>query len=520
VSVPSACPHCQKPLPDGYIGKACPHCRGALGNKRKRSLSGFSFQAMQPTMAGSSRPPHSPHSSAPPREVVEDRWDLPDHGAEAPRERGAVPPAAPTGFPAVPSPMTAKGLRSTMALGGQSPSADAPAPAPVASPTRSSGPDPIRTTALLDPFAWNLDHAQTPAAPPARSSVLDVRTLRQTALGVGAQALPSPPPPAPSAVTGPSLAALRSTALGIGAMPAAPAAPADFEDADDVFEADAFPLVRSTQPSGTTVSTRPPPALDSVDGMHEEIEIPSAPAPDFELGAHYADLENSDPRPSQMPAYSPLRAPPSLRPAPATPVAWAWSIGGAALVLSAVVALRSAPLAVALRAAAGAASLLMLARFGGLSMRALLLLLVALPALAQEALSIASLSRAGAAMLTGALVLLPAGAWISSGRALVRRSLLLAGVVLTVAAMLMPGGVARPWSFGALPALVLALVAMATPARQVSAALTVALMAWAAACSASAGGPTLPAVATGLATAALVLLCGRALAAVVESDEG
>ncbi len=496
MSVPSACPHCQKPLPDGYIGKACPHCRGALANKRKRSLSGFSFQAMQPSMAGSSRPPHSPHSSGPPREVVEDRWDLPDHGVEASRERGAVPPAAPTGFPAVPS------------------------PSPVASPTRASGPDPIRTTALLDPFAWNLDHAQSPAAAPARSSVLDVRTLRQTALGVGAQAAPSPHPPGPSAAAGPSMAALRSTALGIAPMPAAPASTTDFEDSDDVFEADAFPLVRSTQPSGTTVPTRPPPSLDSAGEMHEGIEIPSSPAPDFELGSHYADLEGGDPRPSQMPAYSPLRAPPSLHPPPATPVAWVWSIGGAALVLSAVVALRSAPLAVALRAAAGAASLLMLARFGGLSMRALLLLLVALPALAQEALSIASLSRAGAAVLTGALVLLPAGAWISSDRALVRRALLLAGVVLTVAAMLMPGGVARPWAFGAMPALVLALVAMATPVRPVSAALTVALMAWAAACGASDGGPTLPAVATGLATAALVLLCGRALAAVVESDEG
>ena len=496
MSVPSACPHCQKPLPDGYIGKACPHCRGALGNKRKRSLSGFSFQAMQPSMAGSSRPPHSPHSSGPPREVVEDRWDLPDQGVEVARERGAVPPAAPTGFPAVPS------------------------PTPVASPTRASGPDPIRTTALLDPFAWNLDHAQSPAAPPARSSVLDVRTLRQTALGVGAQSVASPSAPSPAAVTPPPMAALRSTALGIAPSPAAPVASADLADHDEGFEADAFLLVRSTQPSGTTVSTRPPPSLDSADGMHEGIEIPSTPAPDFELGSHYADLEEGDERPSQMPAYSPLRAPPSIQPPPATPVAWVWSVGGAALVLSAVVALRSAPLAVALRAAAGAASLLMLARFGGLSMRALLLLLVALPALAQEALSIASLSRAGAAMLTGALVLLPAGAWISSDRALVRRALLLAGVGLTVAAILMPGGVARPWSFGALPALLLALVSMATPARPVSAALTVALMAWAAACSAIAVGATLPAVATGLAMAALVLLCGRALAAVVESDEG
>ena len=521
MSVASACPHCQKPLPDGYIGRACPHCGGVIAGKRKRSLSGFSFQAMQPGLTVSSRPPHPSRSSVPPREAAEDRWDLPDQGSEPPPERGAVPPASPTGFPAVPGPMSARGIRSTMALGTQSPrEAAAPAPAPVAAPVRSPGVDPLRSTALLDPFAWNLDHAAPPEAPPQRSSVLDIRTLKQTSLGVGTRPSPLPQAPEVPARSSSAAATIRSTALGIAPMPAVPSPPSPFAVPDDLPEADAFPLIRSTQPSGTSVTTRPPPSHDPVAAMQDGIDIPSAPAPapTFELDEHSADLEESDPRPSLLPAYMPLRAPPSRAPRPVTPVGWGWSIGGAALVLSALIALRSAPLAVALRAAAGAASLLMLARFGGLAMRALLLLLVALPALALETLSVPSLSRAGAAVLTSALVLLPAGAWISGDRALVRRALLLAGVVLTVAAMLMPGGVARPWSFGAMPALVLALVAMATPARQVSAALTAALMAWAAACAASAGGPMLPAVATGLATAALVLLCGRALAAVVESD--
>ena len=49
--------------------------------------------------------------------------------------------------------------------------------------------------------------------------------------------------------------------------------------------------------------------------------------------------------------------------------------------------------------------------------------------------------------------------------------------------------------------------------------LTAALMGWAAACGASSGA-RVPAAATGLAMATLVLLCGRALAAVLESDEG
>jgi len=496
-----------------------------IAGKRKRSLSGFSFQAMQPGLTGSSRPPHAARSSVPPREATEDRWDLPDQGSEPPPDRGAVPPAAPTGFPAVPAPMTARGIRSTMALGIQSPrDAAAPAAGPVAAPVRAPGADPLRSTALLDPFAWNLDHAAPPEALPQRSSVLDIRTLKQTSLGVGAR--PSPLPQTPELPARPASAAatIRTTALGVAPVPAVQPAPSPFAVPDDLPEADAFPLIRSTQPSGTPVTTRPPPSFDPMATMQDGIDIPSAPAPapapapTFELDEHSADLDEQEPRPSLLPAYTPLRAPPSRAPGPVTPVGWGWSLGGAALVLSAVIALRSAPLAVALRAAAGAASLLMLARFGGLAMRALLLLLVALPALALEALSVPSLSRAGAAVLTSALALLPAGAWISGDRPLVRRALLLAGVVLTVVAMLMPGGVARPWSFGALSALVLALVAMATPARQVSAALTAALMAWGAACAASAGGPTLLTVSTGLATAALVLLCGRALAAVVESD--
>lgn len=512
MSVASACPHCQKQLPDGYIGRACPHCGGVIAGKRKRSLSGFSFQAMQPGLTASSRPPHASRSSLPPREASEDRWDLPDVGSEPPPERGEVPPASPTGFPAVPVPMTARGVRSTMSLGMQAPS-DAEAPA------RSPGADPLRSTAVLDPFAWNLDHAAQ-EAPPQRSSVLDIRTLKQTSLGVGA--FSSPQPPDPTIRSASAAATIRTTAFGVAPVPAVQAAPSPFAVPDDLPEADAFPLIRSTQPSGTPVTTRPPPPLDPMIAMHEAIDIPSvpspAPAPTFELDEHSADIEEADARPSILPGYTPLRAPPSLAPGPVAQLGWGWSIGGVALVLSAAIALRSAPLAVALRAAAGAASLLMLARFGGLPMRALLLLLVALPALALETLSVPSLSRVGAAVLTSALTLLPAGAWISGDRPLVRRALLLAGVVLTVAAMLMPGGVVRPWSFGALPALVLALVAMATPARLVSAALTAALMAWGAACAASAGGPMLPSVATGLATAALVLLCGRALAAVVESE--
>lgn len=490
-----------------------------IAGKRKRSLSGFSFQAMQPGLTVSSRPPHPSRSSVPPREAAEDRWDLPDQDSGPAPERGAVPPAAPTGFPAVPTPMTARGVRSTMSLGIQAPR-DAAGPAPVAAPVRPPGADPLRSTALLDPFAWNLDHAAPPEAPPQRSSVLDIRTLKQTSLGVGARPSPLPQSPELHARPASAAASIRTTALGVAPVPAVQPAPSPFAVPDDLPEADAFPLIRSTQPSGTPVTTRPPPPLDPMASMHDGIDIPSAPAPapTFELDEHSAEIEVGDARPSILPAYTPLREPPSRPPGPVTPVGWGWSVGGAALVLSAVIALRSAPLSVALRAAAGAASLLMLARFGGLAMRALLLLLVALPALALETLSVPSLSRAGAAVLTSALALLPAGAWISGDRPLVRRALLLAGVVVTVAAMLMPGGVARPWSYGALPALVLALVAMATPARQVSAALSAAMMAWAAACAASAGGPTLPAVSTGLATAALVLLCGRALAAVVESD--
>ncbi len=59
-----------------------------------------------------------------------------------------------------------------------------------------------------------------------------------------------------------------------------------------------------------------------------------------------------------------------------------------------------------------------------------------------------------------------------------------------------------------------------TPARGSRVALTAALMAWAAACGATGGVAMLPSAATGLAMAALVLVCGRALAAVIESDEG
>ncbi len=55
-------------------------------------------------------------------------------------------------------------------------------------------------------------------------------------------------------------------------------------------------------------------------------------------------------------------------------------------------------------------------------------------------------------MLTGALVLLPAGAWMGSERVGLRRALLVAGVALTAASVLMPGGVARPWALGAAPA--------------------------------------------------------------------
>lgn len=514
MSVSSACPHCQQPLPDGFIGKACPHCHGALRNKRKRSLSGFSFQALQPGAAGSSRPPHAPSSSTPPRALVEDRWDLPDLGADPPRERGAVPPAAPTGFPAVPSAMTAQMLRSTMALGVQVPPPAAPAPAPAASPVVPPGASSIRSTALLDPFAWNLDHA----APPPRNSALDVRALKQTALGVSPQGSPAPRPPGTAAGLGPASAALRKTALGVAPLPAAPAIPSQFEVPDDLPEADAFPLVRSSHPPAAR-STRPPPQVDPVAAMADEIDIPSGPVAALDLELDAANLEESGLRPSALPAYSPFRAPPSRRPGPVAPVAWWWSVGGAALVLSAVVVLRSAPFAVALRAAAAVASLLMLARFGGLAMRALLLLLVALPALAQEALSVASLSRAGAAVLTGALVLLPGGAWLSGERPVTRRALLSAGVALAVAAALMPGGVALPWALGAAPVLVLALAALVTPARWVTVSLTAALMAWALACGVS-GRLALPTAATGLAMAALVLLCGRALAAVLEGDEG
>ncbi|MDP3214559.1 MAG: hypothetical protein Q8S73_10680 [Deltaproteobacteria bacterium] len=518
MSVPSACPHCQQPLPEGFIGKACPHCRGALANKRKRSLSGFSFQAMQPGAAGSSRPPHAANSSTPPRALVEDRWDLPDLGADAPRERGAVPPAAPTGFPAVPSAMTAQMLRSTMALGVQVPPAgpNPGPPAPAASPVAPPGASSIRSTAVLDPFAWNLDHA-SPPAPAARNSALDVRALKQTALGVSPQ--PAPRPQGTATGLGPASAALRKTALGVAPLPAAPAVPSQFEVPDDLPEADAFPLVRSSHPPPAARSTRPPPHIDPVAAMADEIDIPSGPvaALDFELDA--ANLEESGLRASALPAYAPFRAPPSRRPGPVAPVAWWWSIGGAALVLSAVVVLRSAPFAVALRAAAAVASLLMLARFGGLAMRALLLLLVALPALAQEALSVTTLSRVGAAVLTGALVLLSGGAWLSGARPVTRRALLSAGVALAVAAALMPGGVGLPWALGAAPVLVLALAALVSPARWVTVSLTAALMAWALVCGIG-GRLALPTAATGLAMATLVLLCGRALAAVIESDEG
>jgi hypothetical protein len=520
VSVPSACPHCQQPLPDGFIGKACPHCRGALANKRKRSLSGFSFQTLQPGAAGASRPPHAPNSNTPPRAPVEDRWDLPDLGVDAPRERGAVPPAAPTGFPAVPSAMTAQLLRSTMALGVQVPPAAAPAPAPAAvastmvPPSASS----IRSTALLDPFAWNLDHASPPASPPARNSALDVRALKQTALGVSPQPAPAPRVPGAATGLGPASAALRKTALGVAPLPAAPAIPSPFEVPDDLPEADAFPLVRSSHPPAAR-SSRPPPQIDPVAAMADEIHIPSGSAASLDLDLAAASLEESGLRASALPAYAPFRAPPDRRPRPVAPVAWWWSVGGAALGLSAVVVLRSAPFAVALRAAAAVASLLMLARFGGLAMRALLLLLVALPALAQEALSVASLSRVGAAVLTGALVLLPGGAWLSGERAFTRRALLSVGVALAVAVALMPGGVALPWSLGVAPALVLALAALVTPARWVTVSLTAAVMAWALACGIS-DRLALPTAATGLAMAALVLVCGRALAAVIESDEG
>lgn len=511
MSVPSACPHCQIPLPDGFIGRACPHCRGALGTRRKRSLSGFSFQAVPAGMSASSRPPDALRSSVPPREVVEDRWDLPDAGGEASVRHAEVPPAAPTGFPAVPS-----SIRSTMALGIQSPATSAVA-LPSPTPARSNGRDPIRATAQLDPFAWNLDHAPAPAAPPPRGGVLDVRALKQTALGVSPAQVPSPralageePPSTPASPV------IRTTALGFAPPPAAAPVSLLFELSDDLPEADAFPLVRISQPSSAPLTTRPPPAASA----EAEIDILSSPAPPFQLDAESARLEPGDASASQMPTYSPFRAPPSHRPGPVGPVGWGWTVGGAALVLSAVLALRSTPLAVALRGAAAVASLLMIARFGGLSMRALLLLLVALPALAQETLSITSLSRAGAGALAGALVLLPSGAWMGSERVGLRRVILVAGIALTTVSALMPGGVARPWALGAAPALALGLAALATPARWVPVTLTGAMMAWAAACGATGGLAMLPSAATGLAMAALVLVCGRALAAVIESDEG
>ncbi len=490
MSVSSACPHCQQPLPDGFIGRTCPHCGAAIGNKRKRSLSGFSFQTMQPGAAGSS---DTSHPSTPPREIVEDRWDLPDQDAGTP-VGVAVPLAASTGFPAVPSPRAA--------------------PAPRV--------DPLRSTASLDPFSWDLDHPASPSPPPARSSVLDVRALRQTALGVSpppASLLASRRPVAALAVLSP----LRQTSPGVALQREAPVAPIPYAASEEVLEDHAFPLIRATQPSGTMAVAHPPAVLDPVAAMPGEIDMLIVPVERFDLSLD-VDFERepvdySDVSLVQASAYAPLQAPPIRSIAPVTPVGWWWPVGGAVLVFCAGVALRGAPLAVALRAAAAVASLLMLVRFGALTKRALLLVLVALPALAQETLSIDALSREGAAVFMGALVLLPTGAWIGSDRQLLRRVFLVAGVALTIAVVLMDGGVPQPWDLGAAPVLALALMSLVTPARWASVSLTAALMGWSAVCGASSGA-RVPTVANVLAMAALVLLCGRALAVVLENDEG
>ncbi len=530
MSVRNACPQCQQPLPEGFIGAACPHCRAALGNKRRRSLSGFSFQTYQPGTQ-SSRPPLAPLSSRPPREAVEDRWDLPDGGAApaAPAERRAAPQPAPTGFPVVPSPVAARqNLRSTMAIGVDRAAmmqSDPPTDAPPAAAARVGAPpvDPLRATAQFDPFSWNIDQATPSGAPPP--GALDPRSLRRTAQGVAARPAPvalatvgAIPPAAEAPMiegrTTAARSAFRQTVAGV--LPVA----RDFapEPAEEPEEEDAFPLVRSTQPP-PPVATWPPPSNEPPPPEDYVAAITSRRPPSFALEGDEPLVDESMVRASQLSAYTPLRAPPSRRaPPPVTRSFGWWAIGGALLVLSAAVALRSAPMAVALRAAAGAAALMLLARFGALSMRALLLLLVALPALAQEALSIASLSRAGAAVLTGALVLFPAGAWVSGERLLLRRALLVPGIALTVAATLMPGGVGAPWSYGAVPALIMGAVALGTPARWASTAVTALLAAWAVVCGVNGGASGLPGAATGIAMAALVLVCGRAIALVFDND--
>lgn len=538
MSVRSACPHCQQPLPEGFIGAACPHCRGALGNKRRRSLSGFSFQTYQPGMA-SSRPPMAAHSSHPPREVVEDRWDLPEGATPAaPPERRPVPQPAATGFPIVPAPVAARqNLRSTMALGVDRASmvhsepptpgeGDAPAAAPAAGTGRGASPrtEGVRATAQFDPLSWNVDHLPPSNAPPP--GALDPRSLRRTALGVANPSPPAAPVPpvevAPSAAGVPAIegrttstrSAFRQTVAGV--LPMAQ----DFADHGE--EEDAFPLVRSTQPPPPSVPTKPPPSTEPPgDDEPFTAAITSQRPPAFLLEADVPVVDESMLRASQLPAYAPLRAPPSRRPPPPPTrnLGW-WAVGGGLLVLAAVSSVRVSPFAVPLRAAAGAAALLLLARFGAVSMRALLLLLVALPGLAQEALSIVTLSRAGAAVMTAALVLLPAGAWAPAERLRLRRGLLAVGVALTVAATVMPGGVGAPWSYGAVPALVLGAAALATASRWVALALTVSLAGWALACAVAGGAPGLPGAAAGLSMTALVLLCGRALATVLDNERG
>lgn len=530
VSVRNACPQCQHPLPEGFIGAACPHCRAAIGGKRKRSLSGFSFQTYQQGTQ-SSRPPLAPHSSHPPREMVEDRWDLPD-GASPPA-RPAPPPPAPTGFPVVPSPVSARQqLRSTMALEIDRTSmvhSEPPPNAPPAAAARVGAPpvDPLRATAQFDPLSWNIDQS-TPSSTPAPGA-FDPRSLRRTAQGIAARPAPVavgtvgaiPPAAGVPALEGhpaPGRSAFRQTVAGV--LPVAPDLAIDLTEEEE--EGDAFPLVRSTQPP-PPVQTWPASeeATPPDEAYAAAITSRRPPAMAVALGMEEPLVDESLVRASQLPQYAPFRAPPSRRPPPpATRSFGWWAIGGALLVLSAVVAMRSAPMAVALRLAAGAAALTLLARFGALSMRALLLLLVALPALAQEVLSVASLTRLGAAVLTGALVLLPAGAWVSAERLVLRRALLVPGVALTVAATLMPGGVGAPWSYGAVPALAMGAAALAMPARWAATALTALLAAWAMVCGVRGGPAGLPGAATGLAMAALVLVCGRALATVFDSEGG
>ena len=479
MSVSAACARCLKSLPEGFGEASCPFCEAPIAPRRRRSLSGFSFQSDSP-LRGNTAGVATRGSAPAHRPVIEDRWDLPDHGAPS----GTVPPVAPTGFAAVVSAVAASRAPTPGPVDAAADPGDAERGA--VDTARPAPIEPDRSGALLDPLSWEAD-AEAPArTPPPHSSTHELRPASRARVPTAAAEAPSkaPDPPPTPPVHAPSAAF-------------ASARPRRTSD-----EA-AFPLLRTTNPPGGIATSEASPA--------------TADAPVVTASPIVLRSVDDVVRPSSAVSFVPLRPPPSLRRMSITTAAW-WCIGASVLTLAAVVAVHGWAISMALRGASAFAAYAMLARYRGLSTRALVMLAIGAPTLAHETTSISTLSRTGALVLAGALIALPAGAWVTLGRARVRRPLIVVGIAMTFAALLVRGGVRGAWAVATIPALILASFALVSRERWIAVWLTLSVTAWALGCGLEAGAG-LHEASVGLAMASLTMLCGRALGTAIDGGE-